>query len=404
MARQRQKIEQLAELLDSGVEAGEAGGELAGLLTLAASVSEHVQAPTAPADFRAALRAELLAAPPPPPVAAPASPMERLRQTIEQNAPELVQSGRMVAAAAAGAALLGTGGVVTAAQQALPGDLFYGLKGTTEDVRLAFASGDAERGRLHLQFAAERLEELEDGVGRLTPDLLADTLERLDDEVLQAAEDLLDAFAETADEVLVEELTDFTGDATVRLQELQDQLPPEIVPLSERSMEVLRRIEVQAAIATGERVVAETCQSCESLPVADLDTEGVAIPRPGEEPAVPVTECDCTGPTTTIEPAPTSEPEPTPSQEPAEPEPSPEPTQEPAEEPDEDTDVVPPLPEDLQPVGEDIDEAVNDVLDQLPIDPVEELPDPIQEPVEETQETVNETVGEVSETVDDILP
>lgn len=394
MARTRQNIEQLAELLDRGVDAESLGAEhaeLANLVALASNVRENVALASPSEAFRSALRHELLTAPPAATVAsAPLGAPERVRRFLEQRAPELVQSGRVVAATAAGAAVLATGGVVSVAQSALPGDFLYGLKGVTEDVRLSFANGLAETGRLHLLFAGERLEELEDGIDRLTSDLLADTLGDLDTEVFAAAEDLLAAFAETADEVLVTDLTAFTDNATERLTSLSSQLPAEVVPVLEDSLENLRRVEIQADKAlNGEPAACEVCGT--TTPIPPTTEQPPTITPVGEGPAVPVTECDCV-----------AGPEPTPAPTPA---PAPTPTEDPAPAPTEtDEGNVPQLPGPIDPIGDMLDEQIDDLLEQLPVDPIDELPDEVQEPVEDLQDDINDTVGDVSDEIDDILP
>ncbi|MFI8206183.1 DUF5667 domain-containing protein [Streptomyces sp. NPDC085937] len=51
------------------------------------------------------------------------------------------------------------GGVAAASSDALPGDSLYGLKRGIEDVKLGFADGDDERGRVYLDHASTRLSE-----------------------------------------------------------------------------------------------------------------------------------------------------------------------------------------------------------------------------------------------------
>lgn len=58
------------------------------------------------------------------------------------------------------------GGAVWMSQDAVPGDTLYGLKRTSEDVRLSFADTDAERAADKLEFAQTRVEEARTLVGR----------------------------------------------------------------------------------------------------------------------------------------------------------------------------------------------------------------------------------------------
>lgn len=76
-------------------------------------------------------------------------------------------------------------GIVTAsaAQSSLPGEQLYPVKILMEDIRLALAEDDHERLELHLEFAAERFEELDaldpQDQSELTDDFFADLDEHL---------------------------------------------------------------------------------------------------------------------------------------------------------------------------------------------------------------------------------
>ncbi len=393
MARTRQQAEQLEQLLAGGVRAEglEDAGELGHLADLAHALGEHVELATPSPAFREALRQQLLVAPAPAPAPADLGLAERARRFVEERATELAESGRAVAAAATGAAVVAAGGTVGVAQQSLPGDLLHPVKDLTEDLRLAFTSGDAERGRLHLAFAEERIRELEDGVGRLSADLIADTLDRLDEQVLAGANDLLNAFQDSADALLVAELRAFTTDAGPRLHALADLVPPEVAGRLDASVEVLRRVEVQIDVVTG--------VGCDCEPAVSVSGRDSFVQRPGEGPAVGE-PCDCV-PAPRPAPAAPAQPEPE-SREPAQPQPEPAPEQpEPAVE---DPETVPRLPAPIDPIGDAVEEVVDDLLEQLPVDPVEQLPEEVREPVQDTRREVNRNVGEVSQTVDDLLP
>lgn len=397
MASTRQKAEQLEQLLAGGVDASGVDAEFAGLADLARAVGESASLPTPDPAFREALRNQILTAPVP--TAAPMPPelgvAEKVRRFVEQRGPELVQSGRAVTAAAAGAALVATGGAFGVAQQALPGDLLYPVKDATEDLRLAFTSGTQERGLLHLQFAEERLSELEDGVTRLSADLISETLDRLDSEVLDAASNLLSAWADTGNITLVDDLTDFTASAGTRLSALRRQVPAELAGRLDDSVEVLRRVEIQVDVALG-------TATCDCEPDLDLATRRDSfVSRPGEGPAVPSQACDCTPPTRQPRPQPSADPAgstpvtptPAPTAAPEDPEPTPA-----------DPETVPTLPGPLDPIGDTVEDVIDDLLEQLPVDPIEELPAPARDPIQDTRRQVNEGVGEVSKTVDDLLP
>src|SRR5690606_28322381 len=120
--------------------------------------------------------------------------------------------------------------------------------GLTEDARLAFASGDVERGRLHLAFARERLEEVEEGRERLAPEQLTATLGELDHEASTGADELLRAAADgTTTDPVLDELDAFTAELRTRILDLSGVLPLSVRPATEHTLELLRRIDVQVA-------------------------------------------------------------------------------------------------------------------------------------------------------------
>ncbi|UED84941.1 DUF5667 domain-containing protein [Streptomyces profundus] len=99
-------------------------------------------------------------------------------------------AGGLAAGVAAGA----FGGVAAASGDALPGDTLYGLKRGMEDLRLDFASGDADRGQLYLDHAATRLHEAQQLLTQEPPDGTPDH-ERLG-EVRRALSNMRDDAAE----------------------------------------------------------------------------------------------------------------------------------------------------------------------------------------------------------------
>ena len=91
-------------------------------------------------------------------------------------APRLIA---VLLAVVVGAAAFG-GGVVWAADNSLPGDLFYPVKLAIEDVRLALASAPKDQIDLALQFVEERAEEIQAlvGVSHQVPDEAVTRMER----------------------------------------------------------------------------------------------------------------------------------------------------------------------------------------------------------------------------------
>lgn len=277
MARRSADAEGLEALLSGDLSEDAAPSSLVRLAGLATAVREHTELESPTDEFRTRLRAELLAA--------PASPslLDRARDRVEATTARLRHSARVAGAAAVASSMLGTTAVAAASQSALPGDLLYGVKGFTEDARMALASGDVARGQLHLAFARERLDELEAGRDTLAPDELTATLDALDTEAAQGADQLLAAAAQDATQQdLLVELDDFTAEVRARLQALALDLPLSVQPATERTLEVLRRIDVQVSGL----LASAGCEVCE--------TTGGLLPRivlPGEGPAVPSCLC-----------------------------------------------------------------------------------------------------------------
>lgn len=280
MAR-RSDVDALDALLEGGPGASDAPRSVERLASLATAVREHTAVEAPSDEFRARLRAELLE------VAAAGRPTlaTRARDRVEEATAGLRHSVRTAGVAAVASTMIGATGVAAAAQSALPGDVLYSVKSLTEDARLALATGDVDRGRLHLAFARERLDEVEAGSERLAPDTLRQGLDRMDAEAAAGADELLQAVAEqTAGPEVLEELDDFTAELRGRILELTPDLPLSVQPAAERTLEVLRRIDLQV----GGLVGISSCESCGGV-------TGL-LPRvvlPGDGPAAP--PCQCVG-------------------------------------------------------------------------------------------------------------
>lgn len=377
---ERIRAEQLQRLLDGALPADHAPAELTRLAAVATAVREEIRLPTPDPAFRRELRARLLTAPAWQP-AAP-RPGERLRRWLE----DLRQSARVAVASGLASLMIGTTGVAVASQQALPGDLLYPVKQATESVRMALASGEDARGRLHLRFAGERLEEVEEGADDLPADRLIATLGEMDRHSLEGTNALLSVVAEEGAGDRLDVLRSFADDQRRGLAAVRDQVPAVVSPFVERSLEVLRRIEARVQRAAGQ---CGHCPGDGGVRLGAVRLPGRVV-APGEGPAV-VEEDPCRCPP--IQAAPPTRIDPDPSPDPAPPatgEPSPPPS--PAEPDQDDADpgervIVPELPDPLDPVGEDLDRAVRDLLEltgteppKAPDLPPPEAPEPPQDP------------------------
>lgn len=350
-------IEQLAQLLDGELTPDEANAPVRELARLASTVTqtETIARPT-PA-FRAALRNQLVADI----ETSSVGVLDRTRDAIWARTARWRHSARVAVATATMSGLIGTAGVAAAAQQALPGELLYGVKRTTEAVQLAFAGDLPDEGRVHLALAERRLAELTRAVPGLDVDVVVDTLDAMDASSADGANALIVAVESGSPTALLADLTAFSTRQRDGLTALYDDLPPGAQPFAEDSLEVLRRIDTQVAIALD-----PACGQCGapldpgSAPPVPADRPDPVV-RPGDGPAIPTRPaCDCIA---VEEPAPPRDPglapptpERTPTSDPTQPQPTPEPE-------GEDDVIVPPLPGPLAPVGEQLDQIVKDLLE-----------------------------------------
>lgn len=288
---QQERIEELARLLDGEVTS-RSSSEAQQLLVLAQAVRDQtpeLERPT-PA-FRAQLRAQLVEEA----TASRAGVLDHVRDAVRERTERWRRSARLATAGATATLMIGSAAAAAAAQWALPGELLYPLKQATESARLALANSPEEVGRVHLDLARERLEEITEGVESLSSSEIIDTLAAMDRHTETGAEELLGVFDRTHDAALLEELRAFTSEQRSGLTAVLGDLPLEAVPFADRSFELLRRIDVQSGIS------ASLCD-CElaavtTTPSGTSAAAGRGIQAPGEGPAAPA--CDCTDATDT---------------------------------------------------------------------------------------------------------
>jgi Domain of unknown function (DUF5667) len=171
----RRRSDRFAELLDESTgrrrrhRRTEFDTELAPLVAIAADVSATRVAPEPDDEFKAGLRAMLIATAERDGIGTTAdakAAQAASRAAMSANTEVVKQvrtpsSGRARAAVIigvmAGALLLS--GVSAASSNALPGSPFYQVKRTNERAQLALAGSDTSRGKLYLDFASDRLHE-----------------------------------------------------------------------------------------------------------------------------------------------------------------------------------------------------------------------------------------------------
>lgn len=285
---QQEQIEELARLLDGEVTS-RSSSEAQQLLVLANAVRDNapeLERPT-PA-FRAQLRAQLVEEA----TASRVGVLDQVRDAVRERTERWRRSARLATAGATATLMIGSAGAAAAAQWALPGELLYPLKQATESARLALANSPEEVGRVHLDLARERLEEITEGLESLSSSEIIDTLAAMDRHTETGAEELLGVFDRTHDAEVLAELQAFTSEQRSGLTAILGDLPLEAVPFADRSFELLRRIDVQSGIS------ASLCD-CElaaaESPTGASAAAGRGIHAPGEGPAAPA--CDCTGST-----------------------------------------------------------------------------------------------------------
>jgi hypothetical protein len=151
--------------------------------------------------------------------------------------------GRARLAALVGVATgaLAVSGVALASGNAVPGDPLYSLKRSGEHAQLIFAGSDADRGRLHLDFARSRLVEAR----QVPPEAVAGVLADMDREVTEGIRLLFTVGVQTRDTAPIESVTAFVRQQRADLVELRAQLGAANGPVH-RSLALLAAVEVRA--------------------------------------------------------------------------------------------------------------------------------------------------------------
>jgi hypothetical protein len=264
-------------------------------------------APDPRPDFRAELRAQLVAVTPrlvaegePTPAAEPreavATPKTR---TARRRLP--IVKPLIAAACVLGAFVLLLGGAVLISQHALPGDALYGIKRAGENTEYSLAGSAVDRGKLKLEFAARRIGEVTDllprasalsagtgavadggGLNADTAGLVRDTLHSADGDIQTAAQLLDGAAVRTGDHAPLDAITSWTPGQLTAMHRILARVPAGGVHrAAEQTLTWLRAAQQRAA-----RLGAEL--SCSCLDPANTDALG---PRP------------CTGPCSSAAPA-----------------------------------------------------------------------------------------------------
>ena len=212
-------------------------------------------APPMRAEFRAELRAQLVAVTPrlveegEPAAPAPAEVRTKRAAKAETAAEESKRRFRfakplIAVACALTAFVLLLGGAVLLSQHALPGDALYGVKRASEDVEYSTTSGSVAKGKLKLDFAATRIGEVQDllhtptamagGAGAIadsgqissgTAGLVHDTLNSADSDILAASQMLNGDAVRNDNAASLDAITSWTPAQVTAMQVIVGRIP-----------------------------------------------------------------------------------------------------------------------------------------------------------------------------------
>ena len=162
-----------------------------------------------------------------------------------------------VSGLAAGVVVSAFGGVAAASSSAIPGDPLYGVKRGLENWRLDFAGSDAERGRLLLSEASQRMTEAQQLVDRhegsdheLSPHVIAEVTKALSDMNAEGTQgrNLLQAIYQQSHSLApMQSLAGFASSQQRQLDALAPHLPSQADPEAGRVQQLLSGISEELA-------------------------------------------------------------------------------------------------------------------------------------------------------------
>ena len=165
---------------------------------------------------------------------------------------------RITKGLAAGGLTLGVvagafGGAAVASTNALPGDTLYGLKRGMEDLRLDLAGGSTDRGRVHLDKASTRLDEVRllmerQQAGELDENQLAEvrsTLASMHSDATEGRRLLSQAHQDDGSIAPLRALSAFNEKSSTAWSELRNRLPVQLHDVSDDVTSLFEAIEGQ---------------------------------------------------------------------------------------------------------------------------------------------------------------
>ena len=151
--------------------------------------------------------------------------------------------------------------LVVASQSALPGDPLYAAKRAVEHVEVATAGTQADRGRVLLDQAGTRLDEVHD-LATTREDqpansiLMTKTLDTFNEQLGDGTTSILNAYHD-GDDTAIADAREFNADALRTLDDLKDEVPDEVKPDVAAASEV---------VIIMDKVTQQTCLTCSLLP------------------------------------------------------------------------------------------------------------------------------------------
>jgi hypothetical protein len=162
-----------------------------------------------------------------------------------------------VSGLAAGVAVTAFGGMAAASSSAIPGDPLYGMKRSLENWQLDFAGSNAERGRLLLDQASQRMSEAQQLIDhdqadghRLSPHVIAEVTKALSDMNAEGTQgsDLLQAiYRQNHSLAPLQSLAAFDRLQQRSLDALAPQLPRQAEPVEGQLQQLLSGISAELA-------------------------------------------------------------------------------------------------------------------------------------------------------------
>jgi hypothetical protein len=280
--RYRRRAERFAQLLDEA-----SGGrrqrrrnpldeELADLVALRHQIVASTSLPQVDPEFRAGLRAMLVATAEREGIGATARPEpEPTPRPSRTSLARPVRAPRARTAVIAGVAVgaVAFTGMSTASENAMPGDALYGVKRSTERAQLALASSDVGRGALYLGFAQTRLAE-----ARLLGGDLDRVLADMDRDATQGVRLLTSAATSRQDHAALDVIDEFAAEQRTALDALAGRVSGTDAARVATSLGLLDKIEDRT------EELRDDLDECGGSPVTDLDWLG---PRPRDCVALP---------------------------------------------------------------------------------------------------------------------